>query len=52
VATNQEDHAYDEVRYACMSRPWRGKAGRPATPPRDRWGRAFDSRQPHGWRVA
>lgn len=22
VDTNQEDHAYDDVRYACMSRPW------------------------------
>lgn len=22
VDTDQEDHAYDEVRYACMSRPW------------------------------
>jgi hypothetical protein len=52
VGTSQEDHAYDEVRYACMSRPWRSRAGRPAAPPRDRWGRAFEPRQPHGWRVA
>ncbi|RUX96159.1 terminase, partial [Mesorhizobium sp. M7D.F.Ca.US.004.01.2.1] len=23
--TKQEDHAADETRYACMSRPWTGK---------------------------
>ena len=22
VDTEQEDHAYDDVRYACQSRPW------------------------------
>jgi hypothetical protein len=22
VDTDQEDHCYDDVRYACMSRPW------------------------------
>jgi hypothetical protein len=52
VATSQEDHAYDEVRYACMSRPWRSNARATGAPHRDRWGRAFETRQPHGWRVA
>lgn len=37
--TDTEDHAADDVRYACMSRPWVAPA-RPATPPkRDRWDR-------------
>jgi len=52
VATNQEDHVYDEVRYACMSRPWRSTAREPRARSGDRWKRAFETRQPHGWRVA
>jgi hypothetical protein len=30
VDTDAEDHAYDEVRYACMSRPWLKPAAGPA----------------------
>lgn len=52
VATSQEDHAYDEVRYACMSRPYCAVARAARANPRDRWGRAFETRQPDGWRVA
>jgi hypothetical protein len=36
VDTNGEDHAADDIRYACMSRPW---AAAPKAPPRpvERW---------------
>ncbi|WP_246687269.1 terminase [Mesorhizobium sp. B2-5-9] len=30
--TDQEDHAADETRYACMSRPWAGKRKTPPAP--------------------
>ncbi|MDH4228936.1 MAG: terminase family protein [Nitrospirota bacterium] len=50
VDTTQEDHAYDEARYACMSRPWTSSAGRGARG--DRWERLFGD-QPHpGWRLS
>lgn len=29
VNTDMEDHAYDDCRYACMSRPWAAKAPKP-----------------------
>jgi hypothetical protein len=48
----QEDHAYDETRYACMSRPFAAGAPAPADGGGDRWGRAFDNPVEHGWRVA
>lgn len=41
VDSNMEDHAGDEWRYACMSRPWiRLVDG--DNKPRDRWDKAFD----------
>lgn len=41
VDTDGEDHAGDEWRYACMSRPWI-KSGRPTEKPKaDRWDKAF-----------
>jgi hypothetical protein len=52
VDTRQEDHAYDEVRYACMSRPWAPAPRTPAPGPADRWARAFESKPTDGWRVA
>jgi hypothetical protein len=39
--TTSEDHAADEWRYACMSRPWT-KPEEPSKKPRDRWDKAFD----------
>lgn len=41
VDTDQEDHCYDDVRYACMSRPWMAvvKKDKPKV---DRWMRAFE----------
>ena len=32
VDTDNEDHAADETRYACMSRPWISDGGKPAKP--------------------
>lgn len=37
--TNGEDHAADEWRYACMSRPWIKPAPGPDNTPKDTWGR-------------
>jgi hypothetical protein len=37
VDTNGEDHAGDDIRYACMSRPWAAPAKGAAEKPRDRW---------------
>lgn len=42
IDTEGEDHAADEIRYACMSRPW--IRPKPETPTqRDRWEKAFSS---------
>lgn len=37
--TDAEDHAADEWRYACMSRPWTGAEKPPEKSRRDRWDR-------------
>ena len=42
VDTNGEDHIADETRYACLSRPLRGKAPVPSGNPPDLWGRGGD----------
>lgn len=39
VDTDTEDHAGDDWRYACMSRPWTPPGKQPPKPPRDRWDR-------------
>lgn len=52
VDTRQEDHAYDEVRYACMSRPFTTAATPPERAAGDRWSRAFAPSETHGWRTA
>src|SRR5690606_26453338 len=48
--TSAEDHAADEVRYACMSRPWiapaKGTAQR-----RDGWDDAFDEPDKGNWKT-
>lgn len=52
VNTDQEDHAYDDVRYGCMSRPWvRIIEKKPE--PVDRWDRAFQRESAAGdsWRT-
>jgi len=49
VDTDGEDHAADEARYACMSRPWIPKASVPSRNPPDLWGRKKEAR---GWKTA
>lgn len=47
--TDSEDHAADEWRYACMSRPWTKAAPQPE-PERDGWTLADEDRD--SWRIA
>ena len=50
VDTDQEDHCYDEVRYACVSRPW--AAAKKVVPvKRDRW-LAVEEDEEDTWRTA
>ncbi|MBT11845.1 MAG: terminase [Oceanospirillaceae bacterium] len=50
--TNSEDHAADEWRYACMSRPWL-PTGESERKPRDRWDKAFgDDEDDDNWKTA
>lgn len=53
VDTDQEDHCYDDVRYACMSRPWVAAPHRKKEPV-DRWMRAFerDAEEADSWKTA
>lgn len=51
VETDSEDHAGDETRYACMSRPWVGKGKPPDGPGVDSWTRAFAQTEPHSWKT-
>jgi hypothetical protein len=50
--TSQEDHCYDEVRYACMSRPWTQAPDKKQKKP-DRWMRRFeeDEDAEDSWKV-
>jgi hypothetical protein len=52
VDTDNEDHAADECRYACASRPWIRDAVKPKV--RDSWADAFDrdSEEASGWRIS
>ena len=50
--TNAEDHAADEWRYACMSRPWIRAVDDRDNKPRDRWDKAFDDDETDSWKVA
>jgi len=50
VDTDQEDHCYDEVRYACVSRPW--AAAKKVVPiKRDRW-LMVEEDEEETWRTA
>lgn len=42
IDTDQEDHCADDVRYACMSRPWMAAVKKVEKKP-DRWLQAFES---------
>jgi hypothetical protein len=50
VDTDQEDHAYDDARYACMSRPW-AKPIEQKEPKVERWLR-FEEKDEDTWKVA
>jgi hypothetical protein len=53
VDTDSEDHAADELRYACMSRPWTSSKTKPKQAP-DRWDVAFgmDQNEVDSWKTA
>ena len=50
IDTDQEDHVVDDVRYACMSRPWLMEA-KIEKPKRDHWLR-FEEKEEETWRTA
>lgn len=53
VDTDSEDHAADETRYACMSRPWVPPVKGEEPRKRDRWDRVFeDNEDTDSWRTA
>jgi hypothetical protein len=51
VDTDQEDHCYDDVRYACVSRPWMQSPSRKEKKP-DRWLRLLEEEtDEENWKV-
>ena len=50
VDTDNEDHCYDDVRYACMSRPWTATQDKPKERV-ERWLR-FEENDDETWRTA
>ena len=50
VDTDNEDHAYDDVRYACMSRPWM-RIIEKEKERTERWMR-FEEKDEESWRTA
>lgn len=50
--TDMEDHAGDDWRYACMSRPWSISSRPQEKPRRDRYGRRDDNDSEQSWKVA
>ena len=50
VDTDQEEHCYDDVRYACMSRPWLTEIRKKEAQP-SRWMR-FEEKTEDSWRTA
>ena len=51
VDTSQEDHCYDDVRYACMSRPWMLHVEK-EEPRTNDWLRVKDDDEEESWRTA
>jgi hypothetical protein len=49
VDTDQEDHTYDEVRYACTSRPWQRNIEKKKEPI-DRWFK-IEEKAEDSWRT-
>jgi hypothetical protein len=52
VDTDSEDHAGDETRYACMSRPWITKGASKEHQPKDSYSRLFEEPETRAWRTA
>lgn len=50
VDTDQEDHCYDDVRYACVSRPWAQSVEKKKAKP-DRWLNAFEREDVESWKT-
>ncbi len=50
VDTKSEDHAPDEIRYACMSNPWTRTIE--VRKPKDRYAKAFEARSENTWKTA
>lgn len=51
VDTDGEDHAPDETRYACMSRPWINAGAKSKQPAIQDYG-GFDDREEDSWKIA
>lgn len=49
--TDGEDHAADEWRYACMSRPWVPARTTDSNRVRDRWDKAFNREDEDSWKT-
>ena len=52
VDTDSEDHAGDETRYACMSRPWMSTAAKSSKQPTDSYAKLFSEPDARDWRIA
>jgi hypothetical protein len=50
--TDSEDHAADETRYACMSRPWMSTHAQSSGQPKDSYARLFEDRDTSEWKTA
>lgn len=52
VDTDSEDHAGDETRYACMSRPWMSTNAKHPQVPTDGYAKLFENPETHAWKTA
>jgi hypothetical protein len=52
VDTDSEDHAGDETRYACMSRPWMSTAAQSSKQPTDSYAKLFEEPETKAWKTA
>lgn len=50
--SDAEDHAGDEWRYACMSRPYKPRVDASVPARKDSWGKAFTPIEENSWKVA
>jgi len=52
VDTDTEDHAGDETRYACMSRPWMSGDAKSTQQPTDSYAKLFEDHETSAWKTA